>query len=89
MGIHKVSLALALTMLMVGQLVGGAIVLDERQRTPVLKGRRPAAHRPTKTIPAHGDIRGSGRNVGDDKAFIAPRGYFHPPTLPPCLRKAC
>jgi hypothetical protein len=55
MGTQKVILALALTMLIVGQHVGGAIVLDERNITPVLQGTRPAAQGPKQnTIPVQG-----------------------------------
>ncbi|KAG2604418.1 hypothetical protein PVAP13_4NG061400 [Panicum virgatum] len=84
--IHKVILALAVILLMSGQLTAGAgaIVLDARPSIPIsdVTGMKPYGE----------PKRNSGRSapgVIEDKGYMAARGYFLPPTLPPCRRMAC
>jgi len=40
-------------------------------------------------FPLSGNSQRTAAGVNEDKAFDSARGYFIPPTLPPCRRKAC
>ncbi|KAK3129349.1 hypothetical protein QOZ80_6BG0478150 [Eleusine coracana subsp. coracana] len=90
MGIHKVILALAVAMLVTGQLAAKGVVLEERQATPVSDGAMLTALGPPKsTLPVHGDNPPTAAGFTEDKGIISPRVYFIPPILPPCRRKTC
>ncbi|CAL5052893.1 unnamed protein product [Urochloa decumbens] len=87
MGIRKAIISLVLTMLIAGQSAAGAIAADERMVTPIMA----RASTKTNNLLIHGNRGGSAAGANEEKGLIPPRGYFHPPTMPPCLRnrKAC
>ncbi|CAL5042780.1 unnamed protein product [Urochloa decumbens] len=86
MGNHKVVLALAVIMLMSGQLTAGAgaIVLHGHPGTPISDAAETTPHEQPKR-----DSDRSATGVTEDKGYMAARGYFLPPTLPPCRRMSC
>ncbi|CAL5047841.1 unnamed protein product [Urochloa decumbens] len=86
MGIHKPILGMALSVLVAGQLIAGvAAGRFFSQVMPVVVGSHPT---PQEYLPAHGGSSAAA-GLANEKTLFAARGYFHPPNLPPCRRRAC